>query len=190
MAPTPPGKRLPPQDGLKMLIFAFVLATVAVILQGILQPFLPILAYAPFLALVILRAPLVRALWMSAGAGAIMDLLSDHPVGLHAVNYVLTTAILYRIRNRFSYDQSLHFSFFSALVSAFATLLHLILLFLFDRRVPFSGKWFFVDWGGIVAIDALYAFVWFAAPLALFEQLRRLWGLFWLKRKTPSPTSH
>ncbi|HSX27040.1 MAG TPA: hypothetical protein VLE89_08575 [Chlamydiales bacterium] len=172
-----------------MLIFAFILATVAVILQGILQPFLPILAYAPFLALATLRAPLVRALWMSAAAGAVMDLLSDHPFGLHALNYAITTAILYRIRNRFSYDQSLHFSFFSALVSAISTLLHLILLFLFDRRVPFSGKWFFIDWGGIVAIDALYAFVWFAAPIALFERLHRLWGIYWLKRKNPSLTS-
>jgi hypothetical protein len=38
-------------------------------------------------------------------------------------------------------------------------------------------------------IDALYAFVWFGAPLALFEKIRLMWVHYWLKRKNPSPTS-
>ena len=39
-------------------------------------------------------------------------------------------------------------------------------------------------------IDALYAFVWFAAPLVLFDKMKRMWVLFWLKRKNLSHTSH
>lgn len=173
-----------------MLIFAFILGAIALILQGILIPRIAIFAFAPFLALATLRCELMRALTLSALAGAALDLLSDGPMGLHALNAILTTAILFRIRRRFSHNDPLHLSFFSGLVSALSTVLQLILLFLFDRRVPFGGKWAFADFIGMPAIDALYAFVWFVAPLSLADKLRRMWVLFWLKRKNLSPMSH
>ena len=173
-----------------MFIVAFILAALALIIQGIVVPTISILAFAPFLALATLKCEWARALWLAALAGACIDVVSDDPMGLHALNYVITTALLYRIRNHFLYNETLHLSLFSGLVSALSTALQLFLLFLFDRRVPFGGKWIFADLIGMPVIDALYAFVWFAAPLALADQLRRMWVLFWLKRKTPSPISH
>ncbi len=175
-----------------MLILATLLGTIALILQGIIVPTLPYLAYAPVISLYILRCSLNRALWASVGCGALVDLISDDPMGIHALNYALTTAILYRFRKHFLYEQPLHLSLFAAFTSSLSTALHLLLLFLFDRRIPFNGKWFFADLAGLPAIDALYAFVWFAAPLALFVKIHRIWVLFWLKKKnsSPSPTSH
>lgn len=173
-----------------MLIIAFALAAIALILQGILVPRLAILAFAPFLALVIMRCKQRRALWLSVLAGSLIDLLSDDPMGLHALNYTLITALLFPFRKHFLYDHPLHLSLFTGLISVMSTILQLILLFLFDRRVPFEGKWVFADLVGMPAIDALYAFVWFAAPLSFFDKLRRMWVLFWLKRKNPSPISH
>jgi rod shape-determining protein MreD len=173
-----------------MLTFAFFLATIAVILQGILVPRVAILAFAPFLALITLRCELNRALWLAALSGALIDLLSDDPMGLHALNYVLVTAILFRFRKHFSHDQPLHLSLCTASISFLSTFLQLLLLFLFDRRVPFNGKWIFADLIGMPVIDALYAFVWFAAPLFWAEKLRTKWVLFWLKKKNRSPISH
>lgn len=172
-----------------MLIFAFILGLTALILQGILLPQLAILAFAPFLALVTMKCPLKKALALSVLAGAMLDLLSEDPMGLHALNYAIITSLLFKSKKHFSHEQPLHLSLFSALISLLSTILQLILLFLFDRRVPFGGRWIFADLIGMPLIDALYAFVWFAAPLALFEKLRRMWVIFWLKKKNLSPIS-
>lgn len=172
-----------------MLIFAFFLGALALVLQGLIIPHIAILAFAPFLALCILRCDLIRALWLSALCGCMVDVLSEDPIGLHALNYVLTTAALYRLRNPFSYEQPLHLSLFTGFISFFSTFLLLILLFLFDRRVPFAGRWVFADLIGMPVIDALYAFVWFAPPLALANKIVRTWIIFWLKRKNLSPIS-
>ncbi len=172
------------------MTLALILATLALILQGTVVPRLAILPFAPFLALAALRCELNQTLWLSVLAGSLMDLLSDDPMGLHALNYAITMGLLYRFRNHFSYDQPLHLSLFSSIISSLSTFLQLLLLFLFDRRVPFDGKWIFADLIGMPLIDALYAFVWFAAPLAFADQVRRMWVLFWLKRKNRSPISH
>jgi len=173
-----------------MLVLAFFLATLALILQGIVLPRIAILAFAPFLALAMMRSERKRALWLSALAGALVDLLSDDPMGLHALNYTIVTWLLIRVKNRFSYDQPFHLSLYTVFVSSLSTALQLMLLFLFDRRVPFDGRWFLADLVGMPVIDGLYAFVWFAAPLSLFDKMKRIWVLFWLKRKNLSRTSH
>lgn len=172
-----------------MLIFSFLLGTAALLLQGILLPRLAILAYAPWVALLVLKNPLSQTLWLSALAGACVDLISDDPIGLHALNYTLCAALLYRIRSPFSYDQPLHLSLFTGFISLASTILQWILLFLFDRRVPFEGRWVLADLLGMPVVDALYAFVWFAAPLALFHWLRRIWMVYCLKKKSLSQTS-
>lgn len=169
-----------------MLIFAFLLGAAALLLQGLLVPRLALLAFAPYLALVILRTKLPKALWLSAAAGILLDLLSDDPMGVNALNYVITSALLYRFRMHFLFDQPLHLSLFSALVSSLSTALQLIILFLFDRKVPFGGKWILGDLLAMPVIDALYSFVWFTAPLVLFEKARRMWLIFWLKRQVNS----
>lgn len=172
------------------LIFSFILAFLVLLFQGIGIPKLTLLAFAPFLAVAILHSERFPPLGWSLLAGVCVDLLSEDPIGLHALNYTLITWILFRIKKHFSHDQPLHLSLFTGLISSLSTGLQWILLFLFDRRVPFDGRWIFADLFGMPVIDALYAFVWFAAPLALFEKIRRMWVLFWLKRKNRSPISH
>jgi rod shape-determining protein MreD len=173
-----------------MLILCFVLATLALILQGTAIPQMAILAYAPFVAYATLRSELMRALFLSALAGAIMDTVSEDPMGVHALNYVVTTALLFKVKKHFSHDEPLHLSLFSGLFSSLSTSIQLFLLFLFDRRVPFGGRWILGELIAMPVVDALYAFVWFAAIIALGEKMRRMWNLFWLKRKNPSPISH
>lgn len=173
-----------------MLIVAFILSLVALVLQGILLPKLTLLAFAPFLALAMIRSSFRKALILSALSGALIDLFSDDPMGLHGLNYTLVTALLFRIKANFSEEQPFHLCLYTALVSSLSTALQLMLLFLFDRRVPFDGKWIFADLIGMPAIDALYSFVWFTAPLSLYDKLKKVWILFWLKKKNLSRTLH
>ena len=164
-----------------MLLIAFFLSLCALLLQGVLIPRLSILAFAPFLALVIMKQKYNKALWSSAFAGCIMDLLSDNPMGLHALNYTLITAFLFQFRSYFSHDHPLHLSLFTGLISILSTLLQLTLLFLFERRVPFAGRWIFGDLLGMPIIDSFYAFVWFGAPFTLLTNLQKLWKVFKIK---------
>ncbi len=172
-----------------MLIIAFLLSTIALILQGILFPQITILAFSPFLALVVLRSSFTQALWLSAMAGTLMDLISNDPMGMHALNYVIVSALFFRVKNHFLYDEPFHLSLFTVIVSITSTILQFLLLFLFDRRIPLEGRWVIADFLGMPAIDGLVAYVWFAAPLALFAKCKKMWDLFWLKRKRISRTS-
>ncbi len=173
-----------------MVPFAFFLSLLALIVQGVFLPKIAILAMSPFLSLVILKEPFERALYLSVAAGIVMDLLSDDPMGIHALNYSIICFVLFRIKNHFLHDQPLHLSLFTALISIASTLLQLLLLFLFDRRVPLVGRWIFSQLIAVSMVDALYAFVWFSAPLALVNKIRQIWVVFWLRRKRLSRTSH
>lgn len=173
-----------------MLNFVFLLSTIALILQCILFPQLTILAYSPFLAFTILRSTFNLTLFLSLIAGVIMDLISNDPMGVHAINYVLTSALLFKIKKHFLFDEPFHISCFTAIISMALTFFGLFWLFLFDRRVPIGGTWIWIDMIGMPIIDGFYAFVWFAAPLTLFSKCKKLWVLFWLNQKRRSRTSH
>lgn len=173
-----------------MLIVAFLLSTIALILQSIFLPQISILAFSPFLALALLRGSLYQALWLSFLSGALIDLLSNDPIGVHALNYTLTTALLFKTRRSFLYDEPFHLSLLTVFYSCFSTIFQLLLLFLFDRRVPLQGRWAIVDFLAMPCIDGLYAFVWFHGPLTFYSKLKKMWDLFWIKRKRASRISH
>jgi hypothetical protein len=54
--------------------------------------------------------------------------------------------------------------------------LYNFLLFLFDRRVPFEGRWVFSELIGAPLLDGFFAFVWVFAPLKFFEKIRGCGG--------------
>lgn len=156
-----------------MLTATFLLAASALILQSVLCPPFTLLPFAPWIALVSLRSSLSKTLWLVAAAGAAVDLISDDPMGVHAINYCLTAWLLFRFRNHFLHDNPFHLSLFTTLISFASTAFQIFLLFLFDRRIPFAGKWILGDLLAMPIADGLYALVWFAAPLFLYNKLRR-----------------
>ena len=170
-----------------MLIIAFLLATTTLFIQSVLFPHFTLLAYAPWIALIVLSRPRPKSLYLACIAGVVLDLVTDDPIGVHALNYTLIAWFLFRYRRYFNYDQPLHLSLFTLFVSLSSTLLQLFLLFLFDRRVPFAGQWAFGDLLLMPVADALYAFLWFAWPLRLLNQ----GSVFWRSiKKKLFPTSH
>ena len=169
-----------------MLIFFFALATAILFLQGVNLPGVPMNAYVPWIALLVLRYPdakdFFKPLLGGAAAGILVDLLSDFPLGLFPISYTLAAAILFRFRNRFLYECPIHLMVFASFASLLAASLQLFFLFLFDRRVPVSGQWIIIDWLATSLIDGVYALIWFSGPLYLWIKARRYWMLFWLKQ--------
>lgn len=155
-------------------------------LQGAEAPPLQLHAFIPWLALAALRYPLqkdfIKSLTGAAMVGLFVDLFSNDPIGLYAISYTLTTAILFQFRNRLDDQRPLHLAAFSAFTSLICSLLQLFFLFLFDRRVPISGQWILIDWFALSIIDGIYGFLWYSGPVFLWYKVRRTWMLFWLKK--------
>lgn len=160
-----------------MLKLAFCLGTIALFLQSILFPDFVLLVYAPWIALAILITPNPKGCYLSFIAGVMLDLLSDDPIGTHALNYTVVASFMYRFRSYFHYDQPLHLGIFTLIISFCSTLLQLFLLFLFDRRVPFTGQWALADLFLMPIADAVYALLWFALPLMIYKK-----GIFYWKK--------
>lgn len=159
----------------------FVLASFMAVIQSALFPDLFLLAYAPFIALLIMHTSMIQALWLAALGGFCSDLLASDPPGLHTLTAVIACAIIYRFRMGLFKDQPLQLCFYTALISLVTTPLHLVILFLFDRRLPVAGKSVLLDFIEMPLIDAAYAFFWFVGPLLVWQWVRRQWKLWRLK---------
>jgi cell shape-determining protein MreD len=171
-----------------MIILGFLLSILFLCLQTV-SPFfssLPMLAFIPFLALVNLLHPLSKTLPWSCFVGILIDLLSYDPFGVHALNYTLSSLVCFRGKRYFYFDAPLQFGLYTAFFSFISTVLQVVLLFLFDRRILFQGRWWLIDGPLLPICDALYALLWFAGPLAIYRILRRLGGIYWLKKHQPS----
>jgi cell shape-determining protein MreD len=168
-----------------MKTLVFTLSSIALILQSLLLPHLTLFAFAPWIAFVILTSSFKKTLYLSALSGIFIDLLVSDPSGVHAINHTLTAACLYPFRNWFFSQNPIHLSLFTIPCSFFSTLLQMFLLFLFDRRIPFAGKWILVDVLGMPLVDGVYALLWIAAPL----KLSHYWSLSWTHlKRTLFPT--
>src|SRR5207248_347427 len=98
--------------------FAFLLSTLALILQSTLPLPITCLAYAPWIALISLRFAPPQSLYLATCGGIAADLLSSDPIGLHTLNYALTTLGLSSWRKYGTFQNPLHFSLFTYLASS------------------------------------------------------------------------
>jgi rod shape-determining protein MreD len=165
-----------------MIPFAFLLSLIALFLKISVYPGLELAPFMPLLAVLSLLKPMAKAIPLATLAGFIIDLLSSDPLGIHALNYTLCVLIAYRCRSLFSAESPIQLGLYTALYSFVSTQLQIALLFLFDRRVEFLGKWWLVQWMSLPLIDAVYAMIWFAGPLSLFRFTHRTWTVYWLKK--------
>lgn len=171
-----------------MLPFSFTIGFLILILKALYAPWLPILPFAPFLSLACLTSSFSRALAWGFIAGLPIDFLADAPFGFYALHACLTVFLSFRFKSRFSTETLLQFSLFTALISLSALIAESALFFLFDRRIPFQGRWWFTEAIALPFFDTISASIWFVGPLLLFKTLQKQWSLYWLKRKNPSPT--
>jgi hypothetical protein len=166
-----------------MSLFAYLTSFVILLLQATVPFPFPVFAFIPYQATLALKKPISSLLWLSSLGALPLEFLSSDPLGLYSLSCLVTTAIGYRLRYLFSSDSWIQFSFLAGILSFIQLPITAIFLFLFDRRIPFQGKWWFVDLPILALADACYAAVWFVGPYALYRLIRKNWDLYWLKKR-------
>ena len=170
------------------LWFPCSLAVVVAIFGTALLPQIRLFAFAPLLAVLYNQKTLIYSLWIASLCGVLIDLLSsDMHFGLYALNYCLTTLLIYKQKHHFFDDKPLALSLFTALISFTSTLIQFFLIAISDQGIPITWKLALTDLIGMPLIDAIYAYLWFTCPMQLYiyiqkGNLLRLWHrlrLYW-----------
>ena len=130
-------------------------------------------AFSPLVVFYLIHTSLIPTLWASVGLGLLMDVVSSSHMGVNALNFFLTSFLLYRQRKHFIKDNPYNLSLFTSLYSIVWTILYAVLIFLFDRRILFHGKWIITDLFIMPALDGLYAYICFTLPFALIDKMRK-----------------
>lgn len=169
-----------------MLVVAFLLCLGVHVMQGVLHCKVTLLAFSPFIALSLLKKKGKMSLWLAMVAGLWVDFFSDDPMGLHALNYVATSVLVYGVKKRLSEEEPIHLSLYTVVISWVSTVVQIFLLFLFDRRVPIDGKWTLIDIFCMPVVDGMYALIWLSGPLLLWQRLHYKWIIYWIKKKNLS----
>lgn len=94
-------------------------------------------------------------------------------MGLYAVSFCLTTAVLYGQRRNFFADSLSTLPLMTYFFSSLSTLVQLLLLYSFGQGVMISWDWFLTDLIYMPALDALYAFSFFILPAVIFGRPQR-----------------
>lgn len=162
------------------LYFSFSLALFFALFGTVFLPHVRLLAFSPFLALLYNRSSFTTSLWIASLCGLAIDLLSsEFRLGIYALNYSLTTLLLYKQKRHFFEDKPLALSLFTILISIVSTILQLLLISIFDRALPLSGKLLITDLIIMPIVDAIYAFLWFSCPMMLFLYIKKIgWRAF------------
>lgn len=165
------------------LYFPFSLAFFYALFGSVFLPHVHLIAFSPFLALLYNKSRFVSALWIASLCGLIIDLLSsEFRLGIHALNYCLTTLLLYKQKKHFFEDKPLALCLFTLLISITSTLLQVILVSIFDRALPFSSKFLLTDFILMPVADSTYAFVWFSCPMIVFSSIKKTgWPVIYQK---------
>lgn len=156
------------------MLLPFFLALFMAIFRTAFIPTLSLMAFAPFLALLYQKRTFLPSLWIAFSCGLINDLMtSQRPFGLYALNFILTTLILYPQKRHFFEDRSLTLCLFTFFISSLSTLIQLILLVTVNQNPPLGWPLFFTDLFVLPLFDALYAAVWFIGPMKLYTYMRK-----------------
>jgi rod shape-determining protein MreD len=155
------------------LIFVFCLS--ATLISPSLFPQLRLLFFAPFLVCAFYQKTLQTTLWLAFACGICLDLLSSHSrLGLYAMGFCLTTAILYPQKRNFFADSLSTLPIMTLLFGSLSTLILGVLLYSLEMRNVFSWHWVLTDLILMPSLDACYAFSCFIFPaLFLGKPLRK-----------------
>lgn len=154
------------------LLLASLFGLFAYLLIHPLFPGCHFFAFSPLVVFYLIHTPLITTLWASVGLGLLADIVSSSHMGVNALNFFLTSFLLYRQRKHFIKDNPYNLSLFTSLYSIVWTILYAVLIFLFDRRILIHGKWLITDLFIMPALDGLYAYICFTLPFALLDKMR------------------
>lgn len=149
----------------KNLLFTCIVTLFFSVAMPVLLPQWRLNYFAPFIIILYYKKTYQMCLWGSFLCGLVIDLLSaDLRIGLHALDYCVTTAILYRHRTHFFADSLTTLPLMIFLFSVIATAVQLILINVFEHSAEVSWQWVLTDLLYLPLFDALYGFVLFILP--------------------------
>ncbi len=155
-----------------LLFIAFLLSCLPAALSPIIFPNLKITYFAPFLVLLFYQRSLLATLWISSLIGLSLDLVSSYSLlGMYAVNYCVTTLLLYHLKRLLFQDQLSTVPLLSFLFGIISTLIEVIILTLSHVTLSLSFGWFISDLIIMPFCDALFAFIGFVLPIFLLSHL-------------------
>ncbi len=130
--------------------------------------------FAPFLVLMFYKKSLAQCLWIAFGCGLFIDLLAPYPrLGILAITYCLTTAVVYRGKSSFFEDGLASLPVMTFLFAGISTAIQVLPLKLFANAPILSWYWVATDLLLLPLADALYAWIWFAFPAYLLRRRPR-----------------
>jgi len=159
----------------KNLTIIFLATILAALSLPVVLPGWRLMVFAPFLVVIFYKKSFLVCLWWSLACGLFVDLLtSNDQFGLHAVNYCLTSAILFTQRRNFFADSLTTLPLMTFFFACLSTIVQCLLIYTFERDNIFSWEFFLTDMVYMPACDALYAFIFYILPFLFFgKQPRR-----------------
>lgn len=147
----------------------------AALLMPAIAPKMRLMYFTPLIVIAYYQRSLVNCITLSLCCGLMLDLLAaDARFGIHAMNYSLTTLMLYPQRKHFFADKISTLPimvFFFAVISSF---IEIALQYVMQKSPNFTWQWIFCDLILMPAFDALYGFIVFTLPLFLFGKKQML----------------
>lgn len=157
------------------LLLPFFLALLAACFGTAYFSHVTVVAFAPFLVMVLIRKSLLSSLWIGFLCGLIMDMLaSETSFGLYSLNYCITMLLLYPQKKNFFEDKPLSFSLFTYLFSFVSTLFSILCIKFSNSHLAFSLSALLKELFVMPLLDAFYAFIWFTSPLMGIKIARKM----------------
>jgi hypothetical protein len=154
----------------KNLYWLFAITLACTLFVPTLYPAGRLFFFIPFLIVTYYQKPYATCLWASLGCGFIVDLLSSAShLGLCAMIYTMTTAILYRQRLNFFGDSLSTLPIMTFFFAVISTGLLSISISIFEHEFHLSWKWLLTDLLLFPLFDSFYAYICFILPFQLFS---------------------
>lgn len=158
----------------KRLDFCFIFCLLLTLITPNLFSYIHLSFFAPFLIITCYKKNLATSLWLALGCGLILDLLSSHPrLGIHALNFCFTVAILYPQKRNFFADSLSTLPIMTFFFAIISSVVMAILLYSIEMKKVFSFDWLITDLIIMPAFDAVFAFCCFILPALMFGKRRR-----------------
>lgn len=167
----------------KHLSLILLIALILVLIGPVLFPSWRLNFFAPFLIVLYYQKSYLACLWASFFCGLILDLLSaDTRFGIHALEYCLTTAILYGQRRNFFSDSLVTLPLMTFFFSVVATVIEWVASYIFGNEIGVTWQWMVTDLLYMPAWDAACAFLLFILPVFIFGKPPRRGKDYFLDR--------
>lgn len=158
----------------KNLKLVFIISCVLTLFLPTIIPYAHILYFVPLIVICMYQKTLITCVYYSLVCGLFIDLVSDGDrIGFYAMNYSLSTFILYPQKKNFFADNLTTLPLMTFFYSVISTSLEVAYFLSVSRIPPLTIKWVISDIIVMPSIDAVYAFIIFILPAVLFGKPQR-----------------